>query len=147
MSNVVKMKPEPTHKFATLRDQAIWFEMNGFLFATTVDKIDEVLPNDIQRYCVNHVLYMLDMHRQNHIDEDALEMNIISMHNTATIEGVRILISVKLTEEEKYPDYVRKGVTGTAWAIHSNANQDEESIKNITYLNSRNIKDFTDCEG
>lgn len=143
MSNVINLKETPTHKFATLRDQELDFEMNGFMFRTTVDKIDEVLPNDVQRYCVNHVLYMLDMHRQNHWDADAHEMHITQMHNTATIEGSRILISVRINETS-LPSYMRKGARGISWDIHSNPNQDEKSVKTISY--SSILKDISDCD-
>lgn len=143
MTNVVKMKQDATHKFATMRDQELLFEMNGFLFRTTVDKIDEVLPNDIQRYCVNHVLYMLDNHRQMQWDSDT-DMHLVHMNNTATIHGSRVEIDVKL-EETEYPSYMRKGARGTSWDIHNNPNQNEESIKKIDY--SRILKDITDCDG
>lgn len=146
MTNVVKLKEDPTHKFATMREQELLFEMNGFLFRTTVDKIDEVLPNDIQRYCVNHVLYMLDQHRQMQWDNDT-DMHLVHMNNTATIHGHRVEIDVKL-EETEYPSYMCKGARGTSWDIHKDPNMGEETVKNINYnVNSRNIKDLTDCDG
>jgi len=142
--NVITLHETPVHKFATMRDQKLLFEMNGFLFRTTVDKIDEVLPNDIQRYCVNHVLYMMDCHRQDAFDAD-MPMHIVQMNNTATIHGSRVDIDVRLEDETELPSYMAKGVKGTSWSIHNNPDQNEESIKKINYGSI--IHNLTDCEG
>ena len=139
MDNVVTLNN--LQKFATMRDQDVQFEMNGFLFQTTVDKIDEVLPNDLQRYCVNHVLWMLDCHRQDAFDAGE-PMHLVHMNNTATIHGHRVEIDVLLLETE-LPDYMHKGARGTSWTVHNNPNQNEESIKKIDY--SRIVQDTTDC--
>ena len=61
------------HKFATLRNQTIHIDINGFQLKTTIDKVDELFEYNVIRYCVNYVLYQLDRARQDAIDYNMIE--------------------------------------------------------------------------
>ncbi len=130
------------HKFATLRNQTIHIDINGFQLKTTVDKVDELFEYNVIRYCVNSVLYQLDRARQ-----DAIDYNMIQhmgfpckYNNTANVpaqmsghtetQKVSIIILVD-DPDNKLPEYCTKKMTGTSWDIHSNP----EAPEFLDYIN------------
>lgn len=130
------------HKFATLRNQTIHIDINGFQLKTTIDKVDELFEYNVIRYCVNSVLYQLDRARQ-----DAIDYNMVQQmgfpckyNNTATIpadmsghsEPQKVSIIILVDDvDSKLPDYCVKGTTGTSWDIHSNP----EAPEFLDYIN------------
>ena len=46
-------------KWATLKDQKMKMQLNGFVMNTSVDKVDELFDEGIIRYLVNHVICLL----------------------------------------------------------------------------------------
>ena len=56
-------------KWATLKDQKMKMQLNGFVMNTSVDKVDELFDEGIIRYLVNHVIFELDFERQVFFEE------------------------------------------------------------------------------
>jgi hypothetical protein len=129
------------HKFATMRNQTIHIDINGFQLKTTVDKVDELFEYNVIRYCVNSVLYQLDRARQDSIDYNMQGMFPCKFNNTANIpaemaghtesQKVSIIILVDEEIQNRLPDYCMKGMTGTSWDIHSNP----EAPEFLDYIN------------
>jgi hypothetical protein len=131
------------HKFATLRNQTIHIDINGFQLKTTIDKVDELFEYNVIRYCVNSVLYQLDRARQDAINYNMTEQMGFpcKFNNTANIpadmsghsepQKVSIVILVDEEVQGTLPDYCVKGMTGTSWDIHSNP----EAPEFLDYIN------------
>lgn len=127
------------HKFATMRNQTIHIDINGFQLKTTVDKVDELFEYNVIRYCVNSVLYQLDRVRQDSIDYN-MQGYPCKYNNTANIpaemsghnEPQKVSIIILVDDPgNKLPDYCVKGMTGTSWDIHSNP----EAPEFLDYIN------------
>lgn len=122
-------------KWATLKDNKIKMQLNGFVMNTSVDKVDELFDEGIIRYFVNHVLYQLDVQRQIHFEEDKEEKRPApdSHANQASIEEHKIYCQVVLEDHKGKPGFFQKGVRGVAWDIHETQKMDTETINNIKY--------------
>ena len=73
-------------KWATLKDQKMKMQLNGFVMNTSVDKVDELFDEGIIRYLVNHVIFELDFERQVFFEEKD-KRPPCSRANSATIAG------------------------------------------------------------
>jgi len=118
-------------KWATLSDQTIKMQLNGFVMNTSIDKIDELFDEGIIRYVVNHVLYQLDVERQLYFEEDD-KRPPASKSNTATIAEKKVYCEV-LLKDASWTDYCQKGVRGYAWDFHELAKKDMEQIEKHKY--------------
>lgn len=116
------------NKFATLRNQIVHINLNGHQLKTTIDKIDELFEYNVVRYCVNHILFMLDKSRQESIDYN-VNAFVCKMSNTANIpadiagykEDQQLFIEVCIEDIDSIlPSYCSKNQIGTSWDIHMN---------------------------
>jgi hypothetical protein len=132
------------HKFATMRNQTIHIDINGFQLKTTVDKVDELFEYNVIRYCVNSVLYQLDRARQDAIDYNTTPQFAFPCryNNTANIpaessghtESQKVSIIILVDDPDgRLPDYCVKGTIGTSWSIHSNP-ETPEFLDCINYV-------------
>ena len=118
-------------KWATMKDEKLKMQLNGFVMNTSVDKIDELFDEGIIRYVVNHQLFELDMERQIFFEEGDKRVPI-SKANTATIGEHKVYCEVVLQVEE-YPGFCQKNVRGTAWDWHQKANKTMDEINEHKY--------------
>lgn len=123
-------------KFATMSDEKIKMQLNGFVMNTSVDQVDELFDEGIVRYFVNHVLYQLDVQRQIHFEEQLKKPDnrpIPDGHaNQASIEEHKVYCEVVLQNTAK-PDWWKPDTRGVAWNIHEAGQHNLKDIDNIIY--------------
>ena len=123
-------------KFATMSDEKIKMQLNGFVMNTSVDQVDELFDEGIVRYFVNHVLYQLDVNRQIHFEEQLKHPDnrpIPDGHaNQASIEEHKVYCEVVLQDSAK-PDWWEPDTRGVAWNIHEAGQKNLKDIDNIIY--------------
>ena len=125
-------------KWATLKDQKMKMQLNGFVMNTSVDKVDELFDEGIIRYLVNHVIFELDFERQVFFEEKD-KRPPCSRANSATIAGeegnpVKVYCEIVVEGDEEFPGYCQSNIRGVAWDFHQKADKTMEEINEHKYI-------------